>query len=227
MTENFAEVIGSLALEPVVIPALPEKLPVLNVTLEKFEPMAILVIDNFEGGYYHPDMKKRFSPANQKKLGDSGETLFGLDLKHGSALNKYPEWKQFWELVKTDKQKNGNLWGYNYKPSGEVGLQLRKLAAAIMYKWFQYLSGKYILISSMDEIANDDRLIIHFSYASWNGERWFERYAKALNSAISQYEGDKEMIFKTAIKARTGSTNQVIRQQGVNMMNLFKRLKLV
>ncbi len=112
MTENFAEVIGSLALEPVVIPALPEKLPVLNVTLEKFDGYARNGGGHIEGGYYHPDMKKRFSPANQKKLGDSGETLFGLDLKHGSALNKYPEWKQFWELVKTDKQKNGNLWGY-------------------------------------------------------------------------------------------------------------------
>jgi hypothetical protein len=226
MSETFGEIIGSLALEPVAIPAMPDKLPVLNVTLEKFEPMTIVVIDNFEGGYYHPDMKRNFKPSDQKKLGDSGETMFGEDRKHGSQLSKYPEWKEFWGLVDADRVKNPGLWKYQYR-GGKLEGQLKKLTAAIMYKWFRYLAGKYILISSMDEIANDNRLMIHFSYASWNGEGWFERYAKALNVAIKQYEGDKEMIFKTAIKARTESSNPVIRQQGNKMMNLFKRMKLL
>ncbi len=225
---EFGNIIGLLAEEPIVIPALPEKLPVLNVTLEQFaKTTSDVVIPNFEGGYYHPDMKKRFKPSDQKKLGDSGETLFGEDRKHGAQLAKYPEWKKFWDLVDADRAKNPALWKYDYKPGGELGKELRRLASEIMYKWFQYLSGKYILISSMDEIANDERLLIHFSYASWNGEGWFERYAKALNAAIKKYEGDKEMIFKTAIKARTESSNAVIRQQGGHMMGVFKKLKLI
>jgi len=228
MTEDFGTIIGSLAAEPVVIPVLPDKLPVLTVTLGQFsKTTSDIVIPNLEGGYYHPDTKKNFSPQNQKKLGNSGETIFGEDRVHGKQLAKYPEWKMLWDLVDTERAKNPAKWKYNYMPDGEVGKELRRLTSAIMYKWFQYLAGKYILITSMDEIANDERLLIHFSYAAWNGEGWFERYANALNAAIRQYEGDKEMIFKTAIKSRTESSNLVIRQQGINMMQLFRRLKLV
>jgi len=221
------QVTGSLALEPVVVPPMPKSLPVLTVTLDLFVKNTEVVIDNFEGGYYHTDMKKNFKPSDQKKLGDSGETLFGLDRKHGSQLKMYPEWKTFWDAVDADRKKNPGLWKYNYKPGGAIGKDFKRLASSIMYKWFQYLSGRHILISSMDEIANDDRLIIHFSYASWNGEGWFKRYAAALNAAIIEFPGDKEKIFREAIKARTESSNVVIRQQGANMMALFKRMKLV
>lgn len=221
---TLGDAAGALAVEPVEIPELPEKLPVLNVTLEQFTRMTIVVIDNFEGGYYHPDMKKNFKPSDQKKLGDSGETLFGEDRKHGAQLSKYYEWKDFWAFVDADRAKNPKLWRYNYKPTGDFGKELKRLASAIMYKWFSYLAGKYILISSMDEIANDDRLLIHFSYASWNGEGWFRTYSKALNAAIQKFPNDKERIYREAIKARTESPNAVIRQQGANMMNLFKRM---
>jgi len=97
-----------------------------------------------------------------------------------------------------------------------------------MYQWFNHLAAKYLFGDSIDKIAADDRLVIHFSYASWNGEGWFQKYAKALNAA----KGTKEQIFQEAIKARTeavnksGSPNKAIRQQGVNMMNLFARLHL-
>jgi hypothetical protein len=107
------------------------------------------------------------------------------------------------------------------------------LASVIMYKWFQYLAKKYILVGSLDEIENDERLIIHFSYASWNGEGWFKKYATALNNAILKYTNNKEMIFNEAFKERLYATNKwgipnkTIRQQGQNMMNLFRRLKLV
>jgi hypothetical protein len=220
------EIVGSLALKPQVIPALPDKLPVLTISQDKFVELTGVVIDNFEGGYYHPDMKKNFKPSDQKKFGDSGETMYGLDRKHGAALAKYDEWNVFWETVDLLKAKYPNEWKYNAK-NMEGAASLKTYAAKIMFKWFSYLAGKYILISSMDEIANDDRLVIHFSYASWNGEGWFERYAKALNAAIKLYEGNKEAIFTTAIKARTESSNKVIAQQGANMMSLFKKLGLV
>lgn len=216
------KIIGSLAVKPIDIPEI-NKLPLLSLTEEQFIIMTEVVIDNFEGGYYHPDMKAKFNERSRKMLGDSGETLYGLDRKHGAQLAKYPEWNVFWAAVDKNKKDNPTLWRYNFKPAGHF----RSLAAAIMYKWFQYLSGKYLLISSMDEIANDNRLIIHFSYASWNGEGWFQRYAKALNEAIKQHEGNKELIYKAAIKARTESGNAVIRQQGTNMITLFKKLKLV
>lgn len=219
---------GSLAEKPIVIPALPEKLPVLNVTQEAFAQITSdIVIPSFEGGYYHPAMKKNFKASDQKKLGDSGETLFGLDRKHGAQLARYAEWELFWGMVDEDRKVNPSAWRYNYKPAAELGRQLRYLASLIMFKWFSYLAGKYILISSMDEIAADKRLLIHFSYASWNGEGWFERYAKALNAAIKKYPDNKEMIYRDTIKARTESSNAVIRQQGAHMLEVFKRLSLI
>jgi hypothetical protein len=201
------------------------------ITPEKFNYLTGIVIDNFEGGYYHPDMLKNFKPSDQDKLRASGETMFGLDRKAGAQLAKYPEWKVFWDAVDKAKQANPGEWGYNRR-GGKEGLKLKELTAGIMYKWFSELAGKYILVGSMDEIAADDRLIIHFAYSCWNGEGWFQKYAKALNEAILKFPGDKQAIFSEAIKARTqavnkwGMPNKVIRQQGVNMLNLFAKLHL-
>lgn len=201
------------------------------ITPEKFASLTGIVIDNFEGGYYHPDMLKNFKPSDQDKLRASGETMFGLDRKAGAQLSKFPEWKVFWEAVDTARQANPGEWKYNRR-GGFAGQKLKDLTSAIMFKWFSELAGKYILVGSMDEIANDDRLIIHFAYACWNGEGWFQKYAKALNAAILKFPGNKQAIFLEAIKARTGAVNKwglpnkVIRQQGVNMLNLFKKIHL-
>lgn len=222
-----SDINGSLALKPVIIPVLPDKLPTIVVSLEQFTFYTELVIDNLEGGYYHPDMKKNFNARSQKLLGDSGETMYGLDRKHGNQLSKYPEWGQFWATLDSDKKFNPNAYKYNRKDVPQAAA-LKKLASAIMYKWFSFLSGKYILISSMDEIANDERLIIHFSYASWNGEGWFKIYAEALNNAVQKYPGNKEMIFAESFKSRSQSSNDVIRQQATNMVNnIFKPKRML
>lgn len=229
-TENVK---GSLAFQPIVIPEMPQKLPTLTVTLEDFEKTTSdVVIPNFEGGYFNPAMLPRFNAADQKLLKSSGETLFGLDRMAGAELAKYTEWKNFWAIVDEDRRKNPGLWKYQYR-GGALEVQLKLLASKIMYKWFSYLAGKYILISSMDEIASDKRLMIHFSYAAWNGEGWFQKYSNALNKAIAKFPGNKDAIFYDAIKARTlaitkiGLPNKAIRQQGTHMMDLFKRLKLI
>jgi len=202
------------------------------LSLQKFTALTRVVIDNFEGGYYHPNMLKNFKPSDQAKLRFSGETMFGLDRKAGAQLAKYPEWAAFWKAADEGKKLEPSAWKYNAKNVPNAGA-LKEMAGAIMFKWFNELARKYILVGSMDEIVNDDRLIIHFSYASWNGEGWFKRYAEALNKAIAKFSGDKEAIFQEAIKARTmavnkfGLPNKVIRQQGANMMALFKRLSLI
>lgn len=224
LPNNDPVIEGALALKPIEIPELPKMLPILSLTQERFSALTGLVIDGLEGGYYHPSMKKNFNLRSQKMLGDSGETMFGLDRKHGAQLAKYPEWAEFWALVDKGKKEEPSAWNYNDTDrGGKYQKELKRLAGAIMYKWFQYLAGKYILITSMDEIANDERLIIHFSYASWNGEGWFKRFSDRLNIAVQNYEGDKEMIWAETIKARTQSSNSVIRQQGKNMMALIKK----
>lgn len=197
------------------------KTTMLVITPEKFNFLTGIVIDNFEGGYYHPDMLPWFKESDRSKLAASGETMFGLDRKAGAQLSKYPEWKVFWEAVDRAKRADPDSFRYNRR-GGKAGPELKELTAAIMYKWFTELSEKYLTHDSIEAIANDDRLIIHFSYASWNGEGWFKKFALALNAA----KGTKEQIFQAALKARTESSNKVIRQQGVNMLNLFAKLHL-
>lgn len=187
---------------------------------QRFIKLTGIVIDNFEGGYYHPDMKQHMSPQDREVMGDSGETMFGLDRKHGEQLSKYPEWEQFWSLI--DDADAKDKWKHYYI-GGNLSEPLKLLCAKLMFKWFTYLADKYLTVVSQARINSDDRLIIHFSYASWNGEGWFQRYAKALNQAT----GSKEDIFNTAIKIRTQSANSTIRQQGQHMITLFKNLKLL
>lgn len=205
------------------------------VTRENFVKITQLVIDYVEGGYYHPSMLKKFNAKSQAILKDSGETMFGIDRKAGIQLSKFTEWEKFWNIIDNDRRLNPNLWEYQYRGGRLHGI-LKTLAAEIMYKWFTYLSNKYILIGSMDEIAADPRLLAHFSYAAWNGEGWFKRYAKALNDAIVKYAGDKEAIFKAAFDERAKAVkyikgvktmipNIAIRQQAINMRPIFEKIK--
>lgn len=199
------------------------------VNEQQFISLTEIVIDNFEGGYYHPNMLSRFKSSDQKILKYSGETMFGIDRKAGVQLAVYPEWNEIWRLIDNDRHDNPLVWKYQYR-GGKLEGQLKKLVASMMFKWFNYLSKKYILAASMDAIANDPRLIIHFSYASWNGEGWFKKYAIALNKALLKF--DRNDIFNEAIKARTmavnrwGIPNKVIRRQGANMLSLFAKLHL-
>lgn len=194
-----------------------ESVPI--VSKETFVRLTGLVIDNLEGGYYHPRMKAKMSEADQKIMGDSGETMFGLDRKHGIQLSVYPEWNLFWATV--DKAQPP-YWKHYFR-GGDKEKELNKLASEIMYKWFCHLSTKYINEKGQQAIAQDERLMIHFSYASWNGEKWFERFSKILNGAVKSYPNDKNKIWETCISARTNSSNAVIRRQAKNMLNLIQK----
>lgn len=234
MPPFIARLLSKVAVEPIITnPSKSSSLKQTNMLIspEKFAYLTGIVIDNFEGGYYHPNMLPSFKPSDQDKLRASGETMFGLDRKAGAQLAKYPEWKVFWDAVDKAKLANPADWGYNER-GGKEGQKLKDLTSAIMFKWFSELAGKYLLVSSLDEIAADDRLIIHFAYSCWNGEGWFSKFAKALNGAIAKFPGNKEAIFSEAIKARTmatnklGMPNKVIRQQGEHMIALFAKLHL-
>lgn len=195
---------------------------------DKFTDLTGIVIDNFEGGYYHPDMLPSFKPSDQEKLKASGETMFGLDRKAGNQLAKYPEWAIFWHRVDMVERP----LKYNSR-GGDAEPELKRLCAAIMFQWYNELAKKYLTPDSLQAIANDDRLTIHLSYACWNGEGWFKRFAQALKDGIANHPNDKDGIYAQAFMARIsafnkdGSVNKVIRQQGTNMITLFKKMGLV
>jgi hypothetical protein len=191
------------------------------VPLNRFVSLTDLVIKNFEGGYYHPDMYFKTGIIKDKRYAASGETMFGIDRKHGIALAKYPEWKPFWDAI--DKAGARTKWAWNYH-GGDLGPQLRILAGKLMYPHFSTLANRYLSQSAINAISNDDRLVIHFSYASWNGEGWFQRFAKAINAAVVVPAATKESIFKSTLGARVNSNNSLIAQHGKKMMKLFTGL---
>ena len=187
------------------------------LSAERFLSLTNIVIDNFEGGYYHPDMSKKMKPGDRALLAASGETMLGLDRKAGAQLAVYPEWKQFWTLI--DKANARTKWKH-YSLGGVFHGPLKELAGKIMYQWFNHLAAKYLVGNSIDKISADDRLVIHFSYASWNGEGWFKKFALALNAA----RGTKQQIFHTALRARTEASSKAIRNAGAKMMKLFETM---
>lgn len=191
--------------------------PMAVVDKQQFINITGVVIDYLEGGYYHPRMKAGMKPSDQKIMGDSGETMFGLDRKHGAQLSKYPEWAEFWDVI--DKAQPP-YWKH-YDRGGLSGPKLKRLAATIMYQWFTELAAKYLTPAALQAVSEDPRLILHFSYASWNGEGWFKRFAQVVNKALP---ADKEEIWAKAIASRTGSTNPVIRRQAVNMLKAVEKL---
>jgi hypothetical protein len=79
----------------------------------KFEYLTNIIIDNLEGGYYHPDFyitgRKRygdnvFISSNafiKAKYGSSGETMFGLDRDAG--------WDLWYRTPKKSQNVQGNL----------------------------------------------------------------------------------------------------------------------
>lgn len=201
------------------LPVTPKPLPVPEIVGQaKFVQITTdIVIPEFESGYYHPDMALRMSAKDRALLAASGETMYGLDRKAGAALSAYPEWASFWAII---DHANARLkWKHYYM--GDIALQpeLKRLASTIMAKWFASLSVRYLTKESLQKIANDDRLIVHFSYAAWNGPGWFQKFAKALQSAT----GTKEQIFELAISARINANSLAIRNAGGKMLAYFNK----
>ncbi len=193
------------------------------ITIETFNKVHELISKEVEGGYYHPSMKQYMNARSQKALGDSGETMLGIDLKHGSQLKMYPEWKPFWDMIWSDKKKNTALWKHNYM-GGSLYKSLHDLVSTMMYKWFTVLFKRYVSVAAYDEVMNDKRLQAHLIYAAWNGEGNFQKMAAVLNKAVIDFEGNKEKIFQTAFAWRVNNARQVFRQQAENLKRVFKLL---
>lgn len=188
------------------------------LTKERFIQLTGVVIDNFESGYYHPDMAKHFKPSDQALLAASGETMFGLDRKAGAGeLAKYDGWNEFWAVIDAADAKH--KWKHYYL-GGSLAPRLKELAGNIMYTWFSKLTAKYLSPADIEKIAADDRLVIHFAYACWNGAFWFNKFAAALKAAT----GTKDEILDKAMKARTMANSKAIRNGGIKMYKLFNNM---
>jgi hypothetical protein len=129
----------------------------------------------------------------------SGETLFGLDRKAGNIESLGPEGKEFFRLIDDQKEKLGmsdfcKKWTYNYR-GGEMEQELKDLASKIMFQQYEKNMSNYVKEpETKKRIEGNDGLLLHMSYATWNGPGHFQKFAKKLEDAVKQGKSDEELL---------------------------------
>jgi hypothetical protein len=157
------------------------------------------VIDEFEGGYWNPKCGH-----TTKGMGKSTETMFGLDRFNGN-IESTPEGKEFFRIIDNEKTNPAfcNTWKWNYR-GGNLEDPLKTLAAKIMKHQYDNNSKNYFSPELRKRVEANDRLLMHFSYASWNGPGYFKKFAKSLDDGVKSGKSDEELI-NQAITDRKGS----------------------
>lgn len=164
---------------------------------ERWMTITKKVIDNFEGGYWnHWECKDHPYSAMFK---NSGETMFGLDRKAGAIEKIKPEGEEFFKLIDDQKKELGNAgfckkWKWGYR-GGELEDKLKDLAAKIMLK--QYKANMAAFVKDPEtkkKIENNNGLLLHMSYACWNGPAFFRDFAKELEKGVKTGKSDRQLI---------------------------------
>lgn len=167
------------------------------------------IIDNIEGGYYHPDMKSKLK--NGDVMGASGETMYGLDRKNGApgVTTATNSGVKFWQIVDTYYgNHHGDTKYWNDKAEGKksdipasVGAQLKPLAAGII----EYLFNKnlqYLSAEAKQIVLNDLALTLQFLYATYNGSGNFQNFAKQVNNAVASGKKSQTELWNVVQAAR-------------------------
>jgi len=181
------------------------------------------VIDKFEGGYWNGSTSKNNSTSKMGicsnhpngSMAASTETMFGLDRYNGD-IERTPEGKEFFRLIDSQKKELGmdkfcKKWKWLYR-GGDLEDRLKSLAAKIMKHSYDRNAKNYFSPELRKRVENNDRLLMHFSYASWNGPWFFQQFAKSLNKEVKNGKSDKELL-KQAIADRHNT--RLIRQEKV------------
>ena len=179
-----------------------------NTTTDSdFKTMTKKVIANFEGGYWNP-----FCPHPTNRMGKSTETMFGLDRYNGN-IESTDKGKEFFKIIDDEKiaagatssgeGKNmkwtnmGNFckkWKWLYR-GGDKKEKLEDLATEIMEKYFNKNMSTYIKDpKTREKIMGNKGLLVHMSYASWNGPGFFQKFGRKLEAAVRDGKSDKELI---------------------------------
>jgi hypothetical protein len=155
------------------------------------------VIDNFEGGYWNYwECKNHPWHSMYNK---SGETLFGLDRKAGAIESLGPEGREFFKIIDDEKKKLGmsefcSKWTYNYR-GGDLEERLKDLAAKVMFTQYEKNMSNYVKDpETKKRIEGNEGLLLHMSYATWNGPGHFQKFAKKLEDAVKQGKSDEELL---------------------------------
>jgi hypothetical protein len=155
------------------------------------------VIDNFEGGYWNYWECKNHPWHSMYK--NSGETLFGLDRKAGEIEKLGPEGKEFFRIIDDEKKKLGmsnfcSKWVYDYR-GGDLEEKLKDLAAKIMYNEYEKNMSNYVKDpETKKRIEGNDGLLLHMSYATWNGPGYFQKFAEKIDKGVKEGKSDEQLL---------------------------------
>lgn len=167
----------------------------------KWMDITTKVIDKLEGGYWNP---KCDHPRSG--MGKSTETLFGLDRYNGN-IESTPEGQEFFSLIDKEKKELGKTgfckkWKWLFR-GGEKESKLKNLAAKIMKKRFDSNLKNFVEDEeTKTRILSDPRLLMHMSYATWNGSGFFQKFANSLEDGVKRGLSDDELV-DLAIKDRS------------------------
>lgn len=152
----------------------------------KFKEYIKLIINNIEGGYYHPDMKAA-NPTKFKNMLDSGETMYGMDRTAGGKTMETEAGKKFWALIDENRKYFPTVWVYNYKASGQLAEELKNLACEMMYARYTNYCKNWMSATAKALVEKSPRLVSHFFYACWNGSGWFKHFASIISDAVDKF----------------------------------------
>jgi len=150
--------------------------------------------------------------------------MFGLDRKHGGdTIVKSAAGKQFWGLI--DKNKTKEVWKRYYR-GGNLEDQLTRLAAQVMKPVFERNMNDNFNEEEKKIIFSHKGLLFHFIYASWNGQGWFQKFAKFLKEKIKQGITSPSVLFDQSIQKRKDSSSAIIKKGGRQIESMRSQLGL-
>ena len=180
--------------------------------------VASAVIVKEEGGYYHQDML-RDGRVKDSRYGASGETLYGIDRKNSGAQSD-PAFIKFWSII--DSLGARSKWRWNYMPTAaDRGPELLVLASDIIKLEYENFIRRFLKDKPAvkERIAQDGRLLYHFIRATWNGEGWFQGFAKRMNEALTQYPNiTNDALVNVAYNSRKSNANILARGNKQNSL---------
>lgn len=182
-----------------------------------FANIVKLVINNLEGGYFHPDMLLD-GRVKDKRYKKSGETLYGIDRQNGGKINISAAGKQFWKII--DDANARSTWKWNYF-GGQYQAQLMPLVAEMMKPLYDDLSVRYLSTEALQIVNSDNKLLFHFVYATWNGSGFFQKFARIINDAVERSITDSQKLEQIAVDSRKNYPNSLIAQTGNKIQTLF------
>ena len=187
-----------------------------------FEDVTNQIIDQLEGGYYHPDMLKD-GRVKDSRYGNSGETMFGIDRKTGGSENTSAAGREFWRLI--DAENARKKWKHEYmlKDNPELARKLRSLVAKIMEPLFVGNQKRYLSPEAQEIVNSSPRLYYNFAYATWNGPGWFQRMAKDFNKKVEEGANEEELV-RSVIDWRKGNSNSLVAQTGRKMEKILSSM---